>query len=183
MARGKPEESLKKRLEAGMALCEQQGLLELRIEDITARAGVAKGTFYLHFENRDAFYLALHSHFHEQIAQVIVAELALHGPGATRLLKCSQLYLDHCLRRSGVKYLLRQLRCIPALEQAVQLQNTRFSLLAQADFTALGFEQPGQVADLWIVMVAELAAQESVARQAHWGARAALQRFLTGSAV
>jgi AcrR family transcriptional regulator len=40
-------------LEAGRALLAERGLYEARIEDVALRAGVAKGSVYLHFRSKD----------------------------------------------------------------------------------------------------------------------------------
>lgn len=41
-------------IEAARALCAEAGYAALKIEDIVARAGVAKGTFFAHFRDKDA---------------------------------------------------------------------------------------------------------------------------------
>ncbi len=43
-------------IEAGRLEFATKGLAEARIEDITRRAGVSKGAFYLHFESKEAMF-------------------------------------------------------------------------------------------------------------------------------
>src|SRR5262245_51333922 len=52
----------------------EHGLSAAKVEDITARAGVSKGAFYLHFESKDDCW--------RQIVEAFVAKLAscLHAP-------------------------------------------------------------------------------------------------------
>ncbi len=46
-------------LQAGRELFSERGLYESRIEDLTARAGIAKGTLYRYFSDKDALVLAV----------------------------------------------------------------------------------------------------------------------------
>lgn len=46
-------------LEAAMAVFAQKGFAAARMEDIAARAGVAKGTIYLYFDTKEAVFKAL----------------------------------------------------------------------------------------------------------------------------
>jgi AcrR family transcriptional regulator len=46
-------------LEAGSRLFAQRGLASVSIDAITAEAGVAKGSFYNHFDSRDALFLVV----------------------------------------------------------------------------------------------------------------------------
>ncbi len=51
-------------IEAGFALASTESLNHITVDAIVKQAGVAKGTFYVHFADRAAFLLALHVHFH-----------------------------------------------------------------------------------------------------------------------
>lgn len=55
-------------LRAAEAVFTQQGLSAAKVEDITARAGVSKGAFYLHFASKDDCF--------RQIAEAFIARLA-----------------------------------------------------------------------------------------------------------
>ncbi len=55
-------------LRAAEAVFTQQGLSAAKVEDITARAGVSKGSFYLHFASKDDCF--------RQIAEAFIARLA-----------------------------------------------------------------------------------------------------------
>ena len=53
--RQKQAKETKRRLyEAAIALIQAKGFSEINIKDITDLAGVSKGTFYTHFETKDA---------------------------------------------------------------------------------------------------------------------------------
>ena len=58
-------------LDAGVAVAEAQGLAGLSVNRVVAEAGVAKGTFYVHFEDRNAFVDALHARFHDRVEEKV----------------------------------------------------------------------------------------------------------------
>jgi len=59
-------------LQAGMRLAERHGLGNMSINAVVAEAGVAKGTFYVHFANRAAYLVALHQWFHNGLRSAII---------------------------------------------------------------------------------------------------------------
>lgn len=101
-----PEPTREKLLAAGEQLAAERSLGELRIEAITARTGVAKGTFYVHFRTRADYLVALHRRFHDRLAAGIDSALARQPPGRARLLAGSFAYLDGCLAEAALKALL-----------------------------------------------------------------------------
>src|ERR1700751_6027937 len=56
-------------LDAGVAVAARDGLAGLSVNRVVDEAGVAKGTFYVHFADREAFVDALHARFHERVEQ------------------------------------------------------------------------------------------------------------------
>lgn len=46
----------------------ERGLLAVRIEDVTRRAGVSKGSFYLHFDSKEQLYEAIARDFLDEVA-------------------------------------------------------------------------------------------------------------------
>ena len=71
-------------LDAGVAVAEEQGLAGLSVNRVVARAGVAKGTFYVHFADRDGFVDALHSRFHARVEGAVAGRRL---PAARRALR------------------------------------------------------------------------------------------------
>jgi TetR/AcrR family transcriptional regulator, transcriptional repressor for nem operon len=69
MARTKPAEQRRADLlEAGTALFLANGVAATSLEDITRRAGVSKGLFYLYFRSKDDLLLALQDQFSAELA-------------------------------------------------------------------------------------------------------------------
>src|ERR1700722_4368306 len=71
-------------LDAGAALAEEHGLAGVSVNMVVARAGVAKGTFYVHFKDRAAFVDAMHARFHGRVQAAVDDAVAGLPPGAGR---------------------------------------------------------------------------------------------------
>lgn len=56
-----PEERRAEILAAALSLFSERGFAATRIEDVAARAGIAKGTVYLHFPDKEALFTSLAS--------------------------------------------------------------------------------------------------------------------------
>ena len=57
----------KRLLEKGKAIVISQGIKKVSVDDITKAAGMAKGSFYQHFESKEAFLYELIEDIHQQI--------------------------------------------------------------------------------------------------------------------
>lgn len=166
-------------LEAGLRLAHAGALSSLRVDEVVDAAGVAKGTFYVHFRTREDFLVALHSRFHDGLAAHIDAAVAGQARGMRRLLRGSLAYLDGCCEQRGIKAMLLGARAEPAIQDAVTAQNERFAALGVDEFKAAGWPAPTAAARLWVGMVAEAAIAEADAGKKLPALRQALRRFLS----
>ena len=72
MARTKPaEERRADLLQAGRELFLAKGVAATSLDEITSRAGVSKGLFYLYFRSKDDLLNALHEQFSTELADRI----------------------------------------------------------------------------------------------------------------
>src|ERR1700722_3641399 len=72
MARTKPAEQRRADLlQAGRELFLANGVAATSLDDITSRAGVSKGLFYLYFRSKDDLLTALHVQFSTELADRI----------------------------------------------------------------------------------------------------------------
>ena len=147
-------------IEAGLDLTSVASLNRLTIDAIVQKAGVAKGTFYVHFADRTAYLVALHAYFHEQLRDTIFQAIATLPPGGKRLQLGSITYLDACLRARAVKAILLEARCEAPIAAEVQRRNAEFVLDAHADFAAMSWPDPANSARFYVAMVAEAALVE-----------------------
>ncbi len=165
-------------LDAGVAVAEREGLAGLSVNRVVERAGVAKGTFYVHFADHEAFVDALHERFHDSV-QAAGAE-AIEGipVGAERIWRMAEAYLDVCLANRAIKALALEARTTGALTPAMAARHDRASASAVPSFRAMAWPDARAAAQLFSAMTSELAIRELDAGRRLPAARRALRRFL-----
>jgi TetR/AcrR family transcriptional repressor of nem operon len=164
-------------IDAGLRLAEKTGLANLSVNLIVADAGVAKGTFFHHFGDRDSYLLALHREFHERLTDQIQAAIAGMAPGRGRLIAVANTYLDGCLRDRGVRALLLEARAERAITDEISRRNNASAEVCRSDFAALKNPHPYESAQLWVGLVAEAALIEHQAGKALPALRKAVAQF------
>jgi AcrR family transcriptional regulator len=85
-----PQQRRNDLLDAAESLVVEKGVGATTLDDVTRRAGVAKGTFYLYFKSKDDLVLGLQQRFGERLAERVVA--------ATRSAETWAAKLDACVR-------------------------------------------------------------------------------------
>jgi TetR/AcrR family transcriptional regulator, transcriptional repressor for nem operon len=165
-------------LDAGAALAEEHGLAGVSVNMVVARAGVAKGTFYVHFKDRAAFVDAMHARFHARVQAVVGEVVAGLPPGAERLYRSFDTYLDVSLANRGVKALSLEARSDPAVQDSMEARRERLAAASVADIEAMGWDDAEAAAQLLAAMTREISALEFDAGHRLPASRRALKRFL-----
>ncbi len=165
-------------LDAGAEVAASEGLSGLSVNRVVAAAGVAKGTFYVHFADREAFVDALHARFHERVQEASAEVTAATEPGAERIWRGVEAYLDVCLEFPAVKALALEVRTEGTLTEAMEARHERASAAAVPSFKAMGWPDAGAAAQLLSAMTAEIAIRELDAGRRLPAARRSLRRFL-----
>jgi TetR/AcrR family transcriptional repressor of nem operon len=165
-------------IDAGLRLAERTGLAGMSINLLVEEAGVSKGTFFHHFQDRAGFLLAVHTGFHDNLLAAIQRQVGPVPPGRDRLLAHAKAYLDGCLRHRGVRALLLEARAEPVIAEAVLDRNEALTDLIGVDFKAMGWPHPADSARLWIALVVEAALIELRLGRRSPSARAALQHYI-----
>jgi AcrR family transcriptional regulator len=162
-------------LDAGLEIAEEHGLSGMSVNRVVAAAGVAKGTFYVHFADRDGFLSALHQRFHERVGEAVAAARADLPPGRERLQRGIEAYFEVCLHNRGVRALLLEARNSPGVAPEVAARNAEFVALGEPDLRAMGWAEARVAARLVIAMAAELAmaelasgARDEIGREVLW---------------
>ncbi len=114
-------------LDAGTVVAEEHGLAGLSVNRVVSQAGVAKGTFYVHFEDREAFVDALHARFHARVQEAVAAAIDGVPPGPERLWRGAEAYLDMCLADRAVKALALEARAGGTLSASMSDRVDRFT--------------------------------------------------------
>ena len=161
-------------LDAGVRLAERKRLLDTSIDEIVREAGLAKGTFYVHFKDRTALLVAMHRRFYEKLNAEIAAAVAGLPAGPERLRRGALAYLDGCLNAQAVKALLLEARVLDEIAAEVATRTTQSAALASRDFRAMRQPNPKQCGRLFVTMVAETALAELDRHAADAKLRAAL---------
>lgn len=165
-------------LDAGAALAEEHGLASVSVNKVIARAGVAKGTFYVHFSGRAAFVDAMHARFHTRVEAALASAVAGMPPGAERLYRGFETYLDVSLANRGVKALSLETRSDPAMQGPMEARRERLAATGIADIEAMGWGDAEAAAQLLAAMTREISALEFDAGRRLPASRRALKRFL-----
>jgi AcrR family transcriptional regulator len=165
-------------LDAGVAVADAHGLAGLSVNRVVAAAGVAKGTFYVHFRDRTTFVDALHERFHGQVEQGVAKATAGTPPGAERIRRAAEAYLDVCLVNRAVKALALEARSDPSLIASMAARHDRFATAAIPSLKAMGWADAPATAQLLAAMTAEIAVRELDAGRRLPASRRALRRFL-----
>jgi AcrR family transcriptional regulator len=169
-------------LDAGADVAAAEGLSGLSVNRVVARAGVAKGTFYVHFANREAFVDALHARFHQRVQEAGAEVAAMTEPGAERIWRAAEAYLDVCLQFPAIKALALEVRTEGTLTEAMEARHERASAAVVPSFKAMGWPDARAAAQLFSAMTAEVAIRELDAGRRLPAARRSLRRFLGASA-
>jgi AcrR family transcriptional regulator len=107
MARTKPaEERRADLLEAGKELFLAKGVAGTSLDDITSRAGVSKGLFYLYFRSKDDLLAALHDQFSTMLADRIRAAAGSAADWPAKLDACVKAIFDSYHERDDLHEVL-----------------------------------------------------------------------------
>lgn len=160
-------------LDAAVALAECDGLSALSVARVTAAAGHAKGTFYIHFPDRAAFLVALHRRFHDTLFSQVLNATSTDTPGPERVRRRLLAFLDGCRALPGVRALLRDARAEAPVAAEVSRRNQQAAVVLAADLAG-SCNHPRETAYLLVLAAADLAARESERRRRLPAARHAL---------
>jgi AcrR family transcriptional regulator len=165
-------------LDAGAELAEEHGLAGVSVNMVVARAGVAKGTFYVHFKDRSAFVDAMHARFHARVQAAVDQAVGGLPPGARRLFRASEAYLDVSLANRGVKALSLEARSDPTVQDSMAVRRERLAAAGVTDLKAMGWDDTEAAAQLLAAMTREISVLEFDAGHRLPASRRALKRFL-----
>ncbi|HEY7171571.1 MAG TPA: TetR/AcrR family transcriptional regulator [Vicinamibacterales bacterium] len=143
-----PEDRRRQLLDAATAVFAEKGYRNAGVGDIIARAGVARGTFYLYFTSKQEIFLAIVEDFHGRVTRALAAVDAVAsdatGAGTPAVLQASfRSWLEFfAAHRDATRVILREASSIdPRFEKGF----TEVRQLAVAHFAARfrAFQQRG----------------------------------------
>ena len=167
-------------LRAAVELADSSGLHSLSVAEITAAAGHAKGTFYVHFADRAAFLVALHEWFHDTVFAQVIDRTADQAPGPDRARMRIIAFLDACRAMPGVRALLLDARTEPAIAVEVDRRNRQATQTLSVDLRGTT-RRPAETARIMVLAAADIAGRESTCGRRLPTARQALLDLMPGS--
>lgn len=168
-------------IQAGETVAERAGLAGMSVAAVAAQAGVAKGTFYLYFEDRESFIDALHQRFYGQVTDAVSQAVTGLAPGRELLLAAIEAYLDVCLKNHAIKALVFETRAQNTLTTTMEDREALFVRLAEPSMRAIGMTPAPVAARLVVALISEAALIEMEAGHRVGGARKSIAVLLDGS--
>jgi AcrR family transcriptional regulator len=109
-------------LRAARQVFEERGFLDAKISEICDRAGVAYGSFYTHFADKEAIFAELIDEMLEGLLAVMRAE-PLHGDGpAARIARANRAYLRAYRRNARLMAVFEQVATFSPAMRATYLR-------------------------------------------------------------
>lgn len=146
-------------LDAAAGLAAAEGVDALTVSAITSAAGHAKGTFYVHFDDRSELIIELHRQFHDDLFASIERRTSTLAPGSDRARARIESFLDGCRARPVVRAMLFEYRALPEIIELVQERNTQ-AASSLADDLWMTTTHPRETARLLVSATIEVARQE-----------------------
>ncbi len=148
---------------------------------VADQASVAKGTFYLYFDDRESFIDALHRRFYDQVTEAVSHAVAGLPAGRELLLVAIEAYLDVCLANDAVKALIFETRAQSTLTTTMEDREALFAQLAEPSMRAIGMMPTRISARLIVALTSEVALIEMEAGRKVPGARKSIRTLLGAS--
>jgi TetR/AcrR family transcriptional repressor of nem operon len=167
-------------LDAGEEVAARDGLAGLTVAAVTRHAGLAKGTFYVYFVDRDAFVDALHQRFYAKVNEAVAAAVERVQPGPGLLLAAAEAYLDVCLQHRAMKALVFDSRTQGGRSTSMEERHDMFARMAEPSFRAVGVSGAAVGARMFVALTSEAALVELEAGRRVRAARSVLEAFTAG---
>jgi TetR/AcrR family transcriptional repressor of nem operon len=164
-------------LDAAARLAGTEGLDALTVSAITVAAGHAKGTFYVHFDDRSQMIAELHRRFHDDLFSSIRARTADMAPGSERAQIRIEAFLDGCRSQPAVRAMLLEARSLPEIASLVEQRNAEAAESLTTDLRGL-VAHASETARLLVSATVEVALQELTTNRRQPRLRAALSSFI-----
>lgn len=146
-------------LDSAARIADRDGTSALTVDAITKDAGHAKGTFYIHFEDRSDLLVELHRRFHNELFARIALTTDSEAHGPTRARSRITAFLDGCRHQIGVRSMLFQARHEPVIAELARQRNDEAARILAEDIKE-ETPTPMETARLLVAATVEVAIQE-----------------------
>ncbi|MDY7101619.1 MAG: helix-turn-helix domain-containing protein [Actinomycetota bacterium] len=143
-------------LDVSLALADERPLAALPVDEIARAAGVAKGTFYVHFADRGEFLGALHDWFRARLAERVAEAVDGVPAGSPRLRVGCEAYLDACRDAAGVKAMFSSARGEAVVDERIAASDAAWARACAVDLEHMGDRRAPDTARLLVAALAEV---------------------------
>ncbi len=125
--RGRMKDKRKTIIEAASAMIGEKGYSLTTIDEITKRAGIGKGTFYIYFKNKDALFYAIIEENFTNFLNEVKTSIEKIDDFSEKIKKVIEMYLSHHEKNYFLFKILTQEK--PSLKKGafIKFWNTFFS--------------------------------------------------------
>jgi AcrR family transcriptional regulator len=110
---------------AARAVFERDGFLDARIVDIAAEAGVATGSFYTYFADKEAAFAAVMDEVTEEMLHPVLAESRIEGDPVATIEQTNRAYLEAYRHNARLMALMEQVATIDDEFRALRQKRAR----------------------------------------------------------
>lgn len=176
------EKSIERLMRAGVEMLGHKSYSAIRVEDITIRAGMAKGSLYMYFEGKEELYVKAVSELFLKPMDIRFREIMGNKDPRQVLLATVEESFDVARKQDEFEMLLRAVMDKSLLElirEELESFMERYLRLVEDCFRALGHENPGQRAYLFFVLLDGLITYRflELVGDEHWKSKAAADRL------
>lgn len=138
-----------------MALFAERHYHEVRMDDVAARAGVAKGTLYLHFRNKEDLYVCLALEFMQKLIARTDCALGRESAPEAKLRSLIRTGADYIKDRRYMMEIFQRAELLaePGQAEAFKLCKTRFFAVVESIIRELPGMTDSNEADRGLVVL------------------------------
>jgi TetR/AcrR family transcriptional regulator, transcriptional repressor for nem operon len=166
-------------LDAALVVGETGGLSALTVAAVIEQASVARGTFYIHFDDRAEMLIALHDRFHSRLFAAIATDTAEVRRGPARTEARLIAFLEHCVAQPGIRTLLRDAGAEQAIAALSVARRIEAAKLLEQDLPKTPYRT--ETAQLLVAAATQVASAELARGQRLPKQRSALLQLALGN--
>jgi len=176
------EQSIERLMRAALEVLKDKSYSAVRVEDITSRAGMAKGSLYMYFEGKEELYVKAIKELFLQTMSLFLEEVLKSKKSKQALRSMVELTFEEWMEQEELELLFRAVMeksLMDAVRKDLKAFMDNYLGLAEKHFQALGRENPAQAAYLFFVGLDGLYTYRclQLAGLEHWQSKAAVGRL------
>lgn len=166
-------------IQAGFELAEKIPAVRMTAQAVAAQAGLPTRSFAQQFGDLERFATTLQGLHYEEMRHHMLGAIGGLSPGAERILKAVQAYMDFAYTRRGLRAWMSEIRTHSSVMQKQwRMDNLLYAQFVATELALSGWAHPLVGARLFIAAVLELVRHEQHENRKLPASRRALESFL-----